>query len=330
MPEWTITKFRGEFAVTWFEHIDGRKIRRRYSLGTSDRKQAERNAPSRYAQLTRTKGTTVADIWEAYREDIKGRPTAQTMKYTGKPIQAFFPDKEATDITIADCRAYTAYRRGLGRSDGAINTELGHLAIAVNWAKKNRIITTAPAIEKPAKPEPKQDYLTRDEVDRILASEIAPHIDTAIRLLIGTGARMTAALELTWDRVDFERNLINLKNPFDRSRRKGRAVVPMNENLAEHLKQAKYLSLSPYVVEFAGEPVKSIKRGLTTAGAQIGRKNTGSHIFRHSAAVWLAENGHKMEEIAQFLGHSNLSITYKTYARYSPDHLRTLADTLSL
>jgi integrase len=252
------------------------------------------------------------------------------MIYTGKAIKEFMGNTEAVDVSIADCRAYTAHRRSLNKSDGSINTELGHLAIALNWAKKNRLIEVAPHIEKPAKPEPKQDYLTRDEVAKILNNDIAPHIETAIRLLIGTGARMTAALELTWDRVDFSRDMINLRNPFDQSRRKGRAEVPMNSALSAHLKQVKYLALSPYVIEFAGANVKSIKRGLKTAGATIGRKNTGSHIFRHSAAVWLAESDHKMEKIAQFLGHTNLTITYKTYARYSPTYLRTLADDLSV
>lgn len=330
MSGWTITRVRGEFAVTWREEIDGRKVRRRYSLRTSDRKEAERRAPSEFAKLTRVKGTKVSDIWESYREDIKGRPTAKTMIYTGKAIKDFMGNTEAVDVSIADCRAYTAHRRSLKKSDGSINTELGHLAIALNWAKKNKLIEAAPHIEKPAKPEPKQDYLTRDEVAMILNNDIAPHIETAIRLLIGTGARMTAALELTWDRVDFSRDMINLRNPFDQSRRKGRAEVPMNSALSAHLKQVKYLALSPYVIEFAGTNVKSIKRGLKTAGATIGRKSTGAHIFRHSAAVWLAESDHKMEKIAQFLGHTNLAITYKTYARYSPTYLRTLADDLSV
>lgn len=331
MSDWTITRLRGEYALTWADCTeDGRRIRRRYSLRTTDRKEAERRAPSKYAELTQTRGTFVKDLWEAYREDIKGRATANTMKYTGKAILPHFGAKQAVDVTIADCRSYTEIRRNQNKSDGTINTELGHLAIALNWAQKNRLIDRAPNIEKPSKPEPKHDNLTRDEIVRMLDSDIAPHIETAIKLLIGTGARLTAALELTWDRVDFNRKIITLRNPFDKTKRKGRAEVPMNDALCQHLLRVKHLSLSPYVIEFAGLPVKSIKRGLNTAGRNIGRKNTGAHVLRHSAAVWLAEAGHSMEEIAQFLGHTNLSITYKTYARYSPEHLRKLASTLSI
>ncbi|WP_262518866.1 hypothetical protein [Agrobacterium fabrum] len=37
-----------------------------------------------------------------------------------------------------------------------------------------------------------------------------------------------------------------------------------------------------------------------------------------------------MTRIAQFLEHSNSRITEKVYARYSPEHLRDLADTLDM
>ncbi|MGV8936413.1 MAG: hypothetical protein ACOH2J_04775 [Allorhizobium sp.] len=41
----------------------------------------------------------------------------------------------------------------------------------------------------------------------------ASHIALAIRLMIATGARNEAALQLTWDRVDFDRRMIQLRNP---------------------------------------------------------------------------------------------------------------------
>ena len=163
-----------------------------------------------------------------------------------------------------------------------------------------------------------------------MESAKVPHIRLAILLMIGTGARNAAALELTWDRVDFDRQLINLRNPFDRTRRKGRATVPMNETLMRELKTAKEAALSPFVIEWAGIPVKSIKKGLKAAAKAAKLIDVSPHMLRHSAAVWLAEDGHTMQRIAQFLGHSNSRITEKVYARYSPEHLRDLADTLEM
>lgn len=326
MPVWRVTRLRGEFCVTW----DEGDIRRRYKLGTSDPKEAERRAASRHAELTRPKGTTVADLWASYCLDKAGRSVATTMGYTWKALEPRFGRLEGEAVSVADCRAYTADRRKQGRKDGSIHTELGHLRSVLVWAQRQRLTTFAPHIERPTKPEPKEGYLTRAEASRLVEASNAPHIKTAIFLMIGTGARNEAALQLTWDRVNFDTKMIQLRNPFDPARRKGRATVPMNAKLLVALQTAKEGALSPYVIEWAGGPVKSIKKGIKTAGAAIGRPDVSPHMLRHSAAVWLAEDGHSMEEIAQFLGHGNTRITASVYARYSPGYLRRLAASLEI
>lgn len=233
-------------------------------------------------------------------------------------------------VTIADCRAHTEARRKADIKDGTIHTELGHLRMVLLWAEKQQLIDRAPPIERPEKPEPKDSHLTKDEVRALIDAAKVPHIELAIRLLIGTGARIEAALQLTWDRVDFERRMIQLRNPFDKARRKGRATVPINDALHDALEEAKKAALSPFVIEWAGEPVKSIKRGMKKAGDAIKRPDVSPHMLRHSAAVWLAEDGHSMWEISQFLGHNDVKTTTRIYARFSPTHLRKLADSLSV
>lgn len=198
------------------------------------------------------------------------------------------------------------------------------------WAEKHGLIKKAPMIERPAKPLPKDKFLTKQEVLGLIDAAKVPHIQLAISLLIGTGARIAAALELTWDRVDFDRKMIQLRDPSDTTKRKGRATVPINDGLSDDLAHAKAGALTNFVIEWAGQPVKSIKRGLKAAGVAIGRPDVSPHMLRHSAAVWLAEDGHSMEEIAQFLGHNNSRITARVYARYSPTHLRRLAATLDI
>lgn len=326
MPDWRITRLRGEFCITWYEG----DIRRRYRLGTSDRAEANRRAPARYAELTRPRGKTVKDLWSAYCLDMSGRSVVGTMKYTWKSLSDRFGDLDGEAVSIADCRAHAAERRVAGIKDGTIHTELGHLRMVLLWAEKHRLIDRAPPIERPSKPEPKSDYLTRAEVRKLMDAANAPHVRLAIILMIGTGARNEAAMQLTWDRVDFDRRMIQLRNPFDKARRKGRATVPMNNALFAALETARKGALTPYVIEWAGKQVKSIKRGLKAAGASIDRKDVSPHMLRHSAAVWLAEDGHSMWEIAQFLGHDDVKTTTKIYARFSPTHLRKLADSLSV
>lgn len=327
MPDWRLTRLRGELCVTWDEPGG---IRRRYRLGTSDPKEAARLAPARFAELTRPRGTKVKDLWEAYCADMAGRAVVGTMAYTWKSLSARFGEIEGEAVSIADCRAHTAERRKAKIKDGTIHTELGHLRMVLLWAGKHDLIDKVPAIERPSKPEPKAGYLTRDEARALVEAAKAPHVALAIRLMLGTGARNEAAMQLTWDRVDAERKIIQLRNPFDRAKRKGRATVPINDSLLAELESARKGALTPYVIEWAGKSVKSIKRGLKKAGDAVGRPDVSPHMLRHSAAVWLAEDGHSMWEIAQFLGHDDVKTTTKIYARFSPTHLRKLADSLAV
>jgi integrase len=127
-----------------------------------------------------------------------------------------------------------------------------------------------------------------------------------------------------------KRRLIHLIDPEDKGRRKGRATVPINDTLFAALQHAKTFALSDYVVEWGGQRVKSIKRSLETAARKANVENVSPHVFRHTAAVWLAEAGIPISEIAQYLGHSNPILTYRVYAKYSPNHLRGAAKALEM
>lgn len=326
MPEWRLTRLNGEYCVTWDE--DGR--RRRYRLGTTNKSEAPALAAARFAALSCPPGSTVREIWAAYRRDKEGRSVLKTMDYTWTALEVPFGDLEGDAITIRQCREHIEKRRQAKISDGTIHTELGHLRTVLRWAEAHKMIVKAPAIERPMKPQPRSDYLTRYEVSRLIEAAPADHIKLAIRLLVGTGARVTAALELTWDRVDFQRRLIHLRNPFDRERRKGRATVPVNDGLVDALRAAEKTAQTRFVIEYGGKPIASIKRGIKKAASEAGIPNVSPHVFRHSAAVWMAEAGHSMQEISQYLGHGDSRITERVYARYSPGHLRKLADSLDV
>lgn len=319
MPDYRIGRLKGRFVVTW-QDTDG--TRRRYRLRAATARHAESEARDvfRTATLTRA-GLTVADIWAAYRRDLGDRPTGKTMAYTGLRILESFGSLRPDQITAEDCRLYIAQRRAEGRSDGTIWTELGHLRSALIWAEtKARLIERAPHIERPQKPAPKDRYLTTAEIGRLLSADCEPHIRLAIHLMLSTAGRIGAVLELTWSRVDFERAQINLRAD-QIGPRKGRAVVPMNAGLRAALEEARQAALSEYVVEWAGRPVRSIRRGFSAAVANAGLKEVSPHTLRHTAAVHMAAAGVPMSKISQYLGHSSTALTERIYARYAPDHL---------
>jgi integrase len=231
------------------------------------------------------------------------------------------------------CRA-TAPPRGGERTDPprARGPE-----VALRWHGKG---ATPATFEMPAPPPPKDVYLTREQYRALReAARTTPHLHLFVVLAYTTAGRKSAILELTWDRVDFERGLIQLSrtvlSPIEMAKsevprnNKRRALVPMTETARKALLQAKAAALTDHVIEYAGDPVAEIKKAFRRAVERAGLPAVVSpHALRHTAAVHMAESGVPMAEIAQFLGHTSEAIMFKIYARFSPTYLRKAADAL--
>lgn len=190
------------------------------------------------------------------------------------------------------------------------------------------MIERAPHIWRPAKPMPKERFLTHAEISNLIAACGSPHIRLAVVLLLGTAGRVGAILDLQWERVDFERGSINLRLA-DSTTRKGRAIVPMNGMTRAALQTARDAALTDYVVEYAGDRVKSIRKGFQNACDRAKLEGVTIHTLRHTAAVHMVSAGVSMDKVSQYLGHSNTQITSRVYARFAPSHMQDAADVLN-
>jgi integrase len=325
VPDYRLTRYRGAWAVGVWE--DGRRTGR-FTLGTADRKEAERRLDAFERNNQKPAHVTVSYIWGAYRADKAGKRIVENMEFSGRAVLPFFGHLLPDEVTAEKCRAYARARKKAGRQAGTVWTELNHLQIALNWAHKARAIPHAIAVERPIKPPPRDRRLTAAESQRLMEAARIPHIKVAIALMLNTGARAGAVMDLTWDRVDLAGGLISFPNPDETGRKKGRATVPMNKPLRAALEEAKRLALTEFVVEYGGRQVSTIKRGFAKAVADAGLEAVTPHVLRHTAASRMAEAGISMAEIAAVLGHSDISTTVRVYAKFSPGHLRTAVDTL--
>lgn len=166
-----------------------------------------------------------------------------------------------------------------------------------------------------------------DNQESSVKRSVEPHIKLFIIMGLCTAARKTAILQLRWDQVDFNRGIIN----FGKSNKyKGKAQVPINSTLEQALKEHYQARTCEYVIEYASQPIKDVKRGFMAAVRRSGLKNVTPHVLRHTAAVWMAENRVPMSEISQYLGHKSTLITERVYARYSPEYLRNAARSLEI
>jgi integrase len=319
-----IGRLKGRFVVMW----DDGGTRRRYRLKAHTAKEAEREARDLILTKTAPKsGLTVAQIWESYRVEMQGRRQAAKLAQTGRNVLPHFGHLAAVQVTPDDCKVYIAQRRGAGRKDATIRTELGCLRTALSWAHKARLVRTLPQIAMPPTSPPRERYLTRSEAAALIDAAGESHIRLAILLMLTTAGRIGAILELTWDRVLFDRRIIKLATS-DIGPKKGRATVPINPTLMAALTVAREAALSPYVVEWGGRKVGSIKTGFNAARARAGIEHCTPHDLRRTAGRFMVEAGVPIEEVAQFLGHTNPNVTRSTYGQFSPDHLRRAAGAL--
>ncbi|WP_416236641.1 tyrosine-type recombinase/integrase [Yoonia sp. 72] len=249
------------------------------------------------------------------------------MSYTGKAILPVFGQYRPDQITREMCRDYDRKRRAAGKSQGTVHTELGHLRGALNFAVKVSMLEKAPAIWRPEKPQTDMRILTPAEMNKLVDGCHDPHVRLAVILLLGTAARVGAILDLTWDRVDIEGGIINLRLG-DSVTRKGRAVLPMNGSTRAALATAREVALTDYVIEYQGGPIKCIRKGFTAALERSGIGHMRIHDCRHTAAVTMLAAGVPMQKIAQVLGHSNTSTTEQVYGRFRPEHMQDAVNVL--
>ncbi|MEZ5846519.1 MAG: site-specific integrase [Geminicoccaceae bacterium] len=254
---------------------------------------------------------------EAYLADRK-RIVADHERLTNawKRLHPTFGALRPDQITRELCQQYRAMRKV---SDGTILKELGTLRAGIRWFDP-----TAKAIfEMPSTPPARDRFLSQDEARALEAACRQPHVRLFVVLALTTAARKQAIFDLVWDRVDFDRGIIRLAT--GEGRMKGRAAVPLHDKARPLLLEARRAAVSDYVIEVAGKPIRSIRTGFDAACARANLRGVTPHVLRHTAAVWMAEGGTPMSEIAQYLGHSDSRITERVYARYSPDHLRRAA-----
>lgn len=238
-----------------------------------------------------------------------------------KVLEPHFGYKLGKAITKADCRAYIQSRKG--KSNSTIRTELEALRACLRWHYGKE----APQITAPPPSKPRDRFLSKEQRDQLLAAIETPHVKLFTILALTTGARMSAILDLTWDRVDLKVGTIDF-NPAGRdTTNKRRTVVPINAKAREALEEAHKGALTDHVIEYGGKPVASVKKAIRAASERSGVP-CSPHDFRRSAARWMAEADVPMEQIAQFLGHTSTRITYATYARFSPRFMASAAKAL--
>lgn len=323
MPEpanddaYSVQKYRGGFALVWWEvDNDGKRTRRRRQLAAEDRPSAEAEARSIW-EAADDSPWTVGRIMTAYLATMEGKTSKPRRDDAWKAMKSYWENVSPDGVNDTSAKAYRETRRV---GDATARYELMMLSTALNWAVKMEKIPARKPFWLPPVGERKTRHLTRAQFAKFLDGMIAGH--ARLYTLIGayTLARPGAILELTWDRVDFMRRRIDFTPSGHVRTQKRRTIVPIGDKLLAALQEAYKGRTSIYVVEHGGKQVGSMKKAFQRASERSGVHAT-PYTLRHTGAVWAAEEGIPMSELAQMMGHDDDRTTQAHYARYSPDYL---------
>jgi len=255
--------------------------------------------------------------WRWQLADEAGQARAKSvMQGYHKMLEEHFGMLRPHQITPETVARYVKARRALGRQG---RHELIELRTTLNMAVKAELIARAPPIKIPPGGLPRDTTLSREEYQRLLNVEMPRHIWLFILIAGNTGARKGAILDLTWDRVNFDRCFIDFNHPDKAPNNKRRAVIPIAPHVMAALQIALKEATCNAVIEYKGKPVQDVKNGFRRAVSQIGRPTLTPHVMKHSVVSWLAQEGVSIDRIA-YLTETSRKIVERFYRKFNPDH----------
>jgi integrase len=183
----------------------------------------------------------------------------------------------------------------------------------------------------PPKPAPRERWLTRSEVAKLLwAARKTPHLARFILVGIYTGTRPGAILNLQWDWIDFVRGVMHRRGEGEIETKKRRPPVRLGRKIAGHLKRWRRMDngSSEYVVHYPdGRPMRYLTRPWQQLVKRAGLDSKiVPHTLRHTRATWLMQSGTvSVWEAAGQLGMSP-TILEQVYGHWSPDFGKRAAE----
>jgi len=265
--------------------------------------------------------TVKAALDEYLNETMAGAPSEQQARIARNHLVAVLGDELATALDVERQQGYVDHRDGKGVRPATISRELSVLRAALFHARHKRPGLDIPRIYDLPATEPRGRWLTKNEFEKLLGACKSEHLRLYMLLGITTLARPEAILDLRWDRIDFEGDLIRLNAVGRAQTAKRRPTIRMTELLKAELVAACERRKTDYVVEYGGYPVLSVKTAFREATAVAGfqRGDVTPYTLRHTGATWMAQDGVPLWEIAGFLGHSDTRMVERHYAHHHPD-----------
>jgi len=250
-------------------------------------------------------------------------------------------NESSTDVDFNKLREYLHFIQRFDYKKSTIARKIASIRTFYKYLFRERFIDNNPAVSLSAPKRPKSlpKFLTVDEVEKILNNV---KIDTPagfrnrviLELLWATGMRISELSNLNFGDLNLDENEIRV---FGKGAKERIVLISARakQYLEQYIKTARKLiaprydigeinEKSPLFINSTGFRLqnKTIRKVINEVVEKIELpKKVTPHVFRHSFATHLIENGADLRVVQELLGHAGISNT-QIYTHISMRHMQ--------
>ncbi len=250
-------------------------------------------------------------------------------------------EQSCEDINFSKVREYLHFIQKFNYKKTTIARKIASLRTFYKYLYRERKVDSNPAMNltNPKRPKSLPKFLTPDEVEQILnntkiETPAGYRNRTILELLWATGMRISELSGLNFGDLNLEHNEIRVfgkgskeriilvtdraKNFLERYIESARDLIPKGFPVPDKSED------SPVFINNTGYRLqtRTVRNVINEVVEKINLpKHVTPHMFRHSFATHLIENGADLRVVQELLGHASISNT-QIYTHVSTQHLK--------
>lgn len=254
-------------------------------------------------------------------------------------------DEPCINVNFSKVREYLHFIQKFDYKKTTVARKIASIRTFYKYLYRERLVDTNPALNliTPKRPKSLPKFLTTDEIEKILNSV---KIDTPagfrnrtiLELLWATGMRVSELSGLNFGNLNLENNEITVFGKGAKER-----IVLVSDRAKTYLQRyldtarslvAKGFRLEPIIettpvfinntgYRLQNKTIRNVINDIVNT-IQLPKKVT-PHVFRHSFATRLIENGADLRVVQELLGHASISNT-QIYTHVSTQRLKQVYD----
>lgn len=250
-------------------------------------------------------------------------------------------DTSCLTVNFAKVREYLYFIQKFNYKKTTLARKIASIRTFYKYLYRERLVDTNPTtnLSAPKRPKSLPKFLTKEEVEKIMNgikidTPAGYRNRTILELLWATGMRISELSGLNFGDLNLENNEITVFGKGAKER-----IVLISDKAKEYLES--YINTArPLVAKgFPLEPItdstpvfinntgyrlqnKTVRNVINSVVESIELpKHVTPHMFRHSFATHLIENGADLRVVQELLGHASISNT-QIYTHVSTKHLQ--------